>query len=534
MGKKSLAEQIAELSKPQNDFDIENSELADPFADNGSDGMSLGESDSELKNEHYVSMPKSKLRKQNDKLVMGKKYTGKVTDRKSLFDDNDEDDENEDDMDSNMESEESEESEDEVEDEDEDGENGQIDDEEQAGDDSDSGVSLRANSDSESEENSEQDGESSDESEEDADVKRGRIKAMMAKERGHIVSRLSQAATQDALKGYAILQQHKLFDAVIDSRLKIQKALANSNLLPVDDETLVAEDLQTEHTAKYLQKATEKCYDLLDAIFQLRSKLYTKEKVVTEPVERHPKKRSLDQYLESSHFYDDILNKYRASVLTKWLAKIQNSSGSSVMNASKFRALNQSAEQQVVNNLSDMDRLIKRTRLNRRQIKPLGYERYQKKHAKENENEEQEEEDADIPKASSQTRSLNVQELDLIFDDEDFYRVLLNDLVDKKIQSNDPTSGLQFALRGAASTKLKKNVDNKASKGRKLRYHVQEPIANFETPRNSLKWADDQIDEFFASLLGQKVNMKEDDEKEDSEDEEDEIMAGQDSIQLFG
>lgn len=531
MAKKSLAEQIAELSKPQNDFDIENSEIADPFAENGSDGMSSGESDSELRNEHYVAMPKSKLRKQNDKIVVDKKYTGKVTDRSALYGDNS-------DVPSDLAEEEESGSEEEADEEIEQqvGNNSEEDD---GNSDSDSGASLRANSDDESDDDSNIDQASEDDSEsdEDADVKRARIKAMMAKERGHIVSRLSEAATSDALKGYAILQQHKVFDAVIDTRLKIQKAVANSNLLPADLETLREEDLQTEHTEKYLQKAADQCYDLLDTIFKLRSNLYTKEKVVTEHVDKQPKKRTLDQYLATTHFYDDILNKNRASVLTKWLAKIQNSSGSSAMNATKFKALNQSAEQQVVNNLSDMDRLVKRTRLNRRHVKPLGIDRFLEKHSKQeaNDNDNDDDENADIPSTKGQTRSLNVQELALIFDDEDFYRVLLNDLVDKKIQLNDPTSGLQFALRGAASTKLKKNVDNKASKGRKLRYHVQEPIANFETPRNSLKWADDQIDEFFASLLGQKVSMKEEDENSDAEDEdEDELVAGQDSIQLFG
>lgn len=517
MARKSLAEQIAELSKPQNDFDIESTELADPFE--GSDGMSLGESDSELRNEHYVSMPKSQLRKKNDRLVVDKKYTGQVRDRSALYDSEGED---------QKEDEEEEEEEEDMDGEEEvdiDGEE-DMDGEEEAQD-SDSGASLRANSESEdSDEQSENDDGDSESDVEDADIKRARIKAMMAKERGHIVSRLSQAATLDALKGYAIMQQHKLFDAVIDSRLKIQKAVANSNLLPASEEVLESEALASESTNNYIQTATDKCYDLLDTIFQLRSQLYSNEKIVTEPVEKTPKKRTLDQYLATTSFYDDILNKYRASVLTKWLAKIQNSSGSSAMNASKFKALNQSAEQQVVNNLSDMDRLVKRTRLNRRQVKPLGYKKIEKK-----EDESDNDDNGDIPNAV-QNRSHNMEELSLIFDDEDFYRVLLNDLVDKKIQSNDPTSGLQFALRGAASTKLKKNVDNKASKGRKLRYHVQEPIANFETPRDSLKWNDDQIDEFFASLLGQKVNMKEDDDEEESED--DEIVAGQDTIQLFG
>ena len=73
----------------------------------------------------------------------------------------------------------------------------------------------------------------------------------------------------------------------------------------------------------------------------------------------------------------------------------------------------------------------------------------------------------------------------------------MNDLVDKKVQSSDPTTGITINLRSAQKVnKLKNNVDTKASKGRKLRYHIQEPIANFESSIGSWKWNDDQIDEF--------------------------------------
>lgn len=502
MAKKSLAEQIAELSQPKTDFDIEN-ETADPFAQSGSDDL---ESDDELQREHYVPVSKSTLRKDGS-LVKDKKYVGQVTSRADLYgsdaerpEEEDEDDESADD---NLEND--------------------------IADDSDSGASLRSNSDDESEQEEQDEQEEEESDAEHADVKREKIKAMMAKERTHIVNRLSESASTDALKGYAILQQHKEFDALIDTRLKIQQALLNSNMLPANEETLKAEGLATEDTEQNIATATEKCYDLLDAIFALRSHLYSKDKIVAEPVDFQPKKRNLAQYLAATQKYDDVLNQYRGSVLTKWLAKILNLSGSSAINASKFKALNQSAEQQVANNLADMDRLVKRTRLNRRKITPLGYE-YYKLHFVEKAAEESEgEEDADVPK-NTQGRHLNMEELDVIFDDEDFYRVLLNDLVDKKIQLSDPTSGLQFALKGAASTKMKKNVDNKASKGRKLRYHVQEQIANFDTPRRLLQWDDGQIDEFFASLLGQKISMKE----EESASEDEEEVVGEDSIQLFG
>ncbi|KAF3985589.1 hypothetical protein FT663_04733 [Candidozyma haemuli var. vulneris] len=513
MAKKSLAEKFAESDQPP-DFDIEN-EDSNPFARIDEEDFSASdESDEELKKGHYVSVGKSKLRDQNGSLVKGEKYKGALASRKDLYEDSD----GEEPSDSGS---------DEADEDDEE--------QEEEENDSDSGASLRANSDEESSDEGSDEGsdeEKGSEDEEDADVKREKIRAMMTKERKHIVNRLSEAATQEALKGYSILQQHKLFDSLIDVRLKVQKGLTDSNLLPGNHETLEKEELGNDSTEDILEKASEKCYSLLDSILQLRSRLYVKENVVVEPVEHKPKKRSLESYLEASSKYDTILNDYRSNVLTKWSAKIQNSSGSSAMNASKFKALNQSAEQQVMNNLADMDRLVKRTKLNRKQLKPLGYEFYEaSKKENEESGDEDDEEDADVPKAT-QSRSLNVQEMDSIFDDEDFYRVLLNDLVDRKIQSTDPTSGLQFAMRGAASAKVKKNVDNKASKGRKLRYHVQEPIANFETRQSVLKWEDDQIDEFFASLLGQKVSMKED--VSDDEEEEEEPLVGDNTIKLFG
>lgn len=76
---------------------------------------------------------------------------------------------------------------------------------------------------------------------------------------------------------------------------------------------------------------------------------------------------------------------------------------------------------------------------------------------------------------------------------------------------------------------------------------MQEQIANFETSTGGWKWNDDQIDEFFASLLGQKVNMKEDEDDEDDDEENGESkeedanngseeisLANGDGIRLFG
>ena len=119
---------------------------------------------------------------------------------------------------------------------------------------------------------------------------------------------------------------------------------------------------------------------------------------------------------------------------------------------------------------------------------------------------------------------------------QDFYRVLLNDLVEKKISNSQQSNGVTLAITSRSENKLKKNIDTKASKGRKLNYSIQEPIANYEASVNTgYKWSDEQIDEFFAGLLGQKINFNEDDELEADtmHNEEDEEIKN-DDIQIFG
>lgn len=499
MAKKSLAEQIAELSKPQTDFDIEDTEFRQP-----EESESENSNDDEAGNDHYVKVGDSKLRKNIEKVALGGKYKGHVTSRQDLVDDEAEESGEEP----------SEPSEDEEDEEEE----------------SDSGASLRSNSSDESEP------EEDEQEDEDLVAKRSKLKTLLTQERKHIINRLSQSTSNDSIKGFAILQQQKMFDSIIDSRLKIQKALTNSNQLPINFQALKSEKLSTKKTNSLIESSTEKCYDLLDSIFQLRNKLNEKDGTSTTP---NPKKRSLSTYLETTSKHDSILNKYRSSVLIKWSAKIQNSSGSTAINNGKFKAINQNAEQQVSNNLSDMDRLVKKTKLNRRNITPLAIDYYTKNFTKDDEKDLKQDEDdynPDIPRQINNNENKNqLIELNSIFDDEDFYRVLLNDLVDKKIQSTNPANGLTYALRSAQKAhKLKKNVDTKASKGRKLRYQIQEPISNFETPQSNWKWNDDQIDEFFASLLGQKVNMNELEDEHSDDDRDSDIIDNDNSIKLFG
>lgn len=50
--------------------------------------------------------------------------------------------------------------------------------------------------------------------------------------------------------------------------------------------------------------------------------------------------------------------------------------------------------------------------------------------------------------------------------------------------------------------KRRKNVDRRASKGRKLRYHVQEKLVNFMTPAESIGSAPTLAVQLFNNLFG--------------------------------
>lgn len=526
MAKKSLSEQIAELTKPATrDYDIEDFErgVFDQSSDEAGSGAELD--DDQAKNEHYVKVSKSKLR-QNNIDLRDEKYKGKTSSRKAIFESEDDDQEDSDEHnDDDSDGEDIEEaSDDEESDSLSEGGDGLIDDEaEEASDDEDSeGVADSEEETSKSASSltssggetsdSESDTQTGSDTEEPQDFKRNKLKELMTQERKVMLNRISTSTQTDALKGFAVISQQRQFDNIIDARIKLQKAVQSANALPLNNETF--EEFQESNSEELQAQATNSLTTLLDALLSLRTKIYNKEKVMKEPLKLTIKKRTLSEYLSETENLDAILKKNREQVLTKWSHKVQSASGAQALNASKFKALNQGSAQQVESNLMDMDRLVKRTRLNRRNVVPMGRI------------EDEEMEDDTNAEKSHIDRSL--KEDPDVFDDEDFYRVLLNDLVNKKLTEGAPSGGLVIT-----KTKVKKNVDTKASKGRKLKYTVQEPIQNYEAPNGSFKWDDLQIDEFFAGLLGQRVDFAEGSDDDSSEDEEKEMLK-QDGVKLFG
>ncbi|CAI1842529.1 hypothetical protein SEUBUCD646_0B04070 [Saccharomyces eubayanus] len=537
---KSLADKISDIAiKPViKDYDIEDEENTSLFQhdENGAESDLSDNEDvnsGQAKKSHYLEVEKSTLRAEKGLELNDLKYTGVKGSRQALYD-------------------ESSESEDMEKDENESGEDGEDDD----------ALSFRTDSEDEQAEDAEDEEEEldvDDDEMEEAAQKRSALSKLVQQETKQAINKLSQSVQRDATKGYSILQQTKLFDNIIDLRIKLQKAVITANKLPLTSESWKEAKMDGSKETKHLLKENEKLFNnLFNQLVNFRIKFQLGDHITqSDESKKHKlsKKRSVKELYKETDSLDSELKEYRNAVLNKWSTKVSSASGNSALSSSKFKAINQPADVQVENQLSDMSRLIKRTKLNRRNITPMYFQKdwtngklpeLASQNVEDGDDIDNNSDDGlDIPKNYDPRRkdnnSIDTSENPYVFDDEDFYRVLLNDLIDKKISNahNSDSAAITITTANSRSNnKLKKNIDTKASKGRKLNYSVQDPIANYEAPISSgYKWSDDQIDEFFAGLMGQRVNFNEDEEEDQhaGEDNDAELEAVKnDDIQIFG
>ncbi|KFY08023.1 hypothetical protein V492_06603 [Pseudogymnoascus sp. VKM F-4246] len=555
----SLAKQLAELEvKAPKDFDPEENE-----APPGSDESGSEEEDENLGTEHYVNVGKSKLRKPAE-VALGPQYAGARVSRKDLLN-NDEDsdisgdeesigaqdpenvidpdtvDLDAEDLDGEIDSDDAlgesdheklkgfvfrgsgkpkyevgggpskrktaadfmsgSEDDDAEEIDSEDAEDGgaQLDGTDESGSDSQEELLEGEDEDEDMDQDDEEDEDEAeeddeDDSEEDSDeseagddeqARRAELRKMMSEEQKTVVATISQAAKADAEKGNAVKAQRKTFDSLLNVRIRLQKALVATNSMASLDESSAA-------TTPY-KAAEEAAVKLLNTLNAMRSEL---DKTATNSKKR--KHTAIDTTTSNADIWAAIQASESQSVpkrqatLAKWSARVRGTTAAPIS-----RKLNTTAEQSIVDVLSEQlsgsnaERLIKRTKMPR-SCAPI------------------------------QVKA-KITEDENIYDDADFYQLLLKELVDQRMvdSSSAPSIGAggqpiaQWAAAKEARTK--KNVDTRASKGRKMKFTVHEKLQNFMAPEDRGLWEPEAIDRFFGTLLGQKMNLGEEDESDDEE-----------------
>ncbi|CAL8309463.1 unnamed protein product [Lota lota] len=376
-------------------------------------------------------------------------------------------------------------------------------------------------SDDDDDDDEEEDDDDSEEGTEDEDEDQGTVKTFS-----------KEKVDEEVEKGKAVKNQLILWDQLLEGRIKIQKALATANQLP-QPQTFpefkqrggaeFAGALKNSHKAlKALQRSL---LELQDQLLHQNSdtrpislgKTYgaaaNSDDELSEEMEVEPAagfgamKRKLDvgQYPDfmAKRFAD--FQPYCNSTLQKWHDKTRLTMGKS---SKGFGAFERNIVTQVEQVLLDKERLLRRTQTRRTEYRVLG--------KKETSSAAPPEEPAAPPEdgeeaapAEEQLMKSNRHLKDLdedIFDDDDFYHQLLRELIERKTSAADPNDqvamGRQWLAIQKLRSKIKKRVDTKASKGRKVRFTIHSKMVNFMAPVDHSPMNDEARTELFRCLFG--------------------------------
>ena len=336
------------------------------------------------------------------------------------------------------------------------------------------------------------------------------LRNMMAEEQKTVAASLSKAAKADITKGQAIKHQRTTFDSLLNTRIKLQKALVATNSM---DTSATGSDGHSEA----IEAAEKAALRLFDTLSELRSSLQTSTSrslpSVSSASSSHSRPSS--SLWKRMQDHEAVSIPRRRSNLTKWSQK--TNPATALPRANNFSQTPQQPLTSVLDEYlsgTNAEKLVAKTQLPRSCAPIQAASR--------------------IPSDPS------------IYDDADFYTLLLRELVDQRMADPTSTTGIVTinsngtSLPSSRLFKVKKPVDTKASKGRTMRYTVHEKLQNFMAPEDLGTWGERQRGELFGNLFGRKVRLGEDegidgvDDVEEMEGEDGEGMKGEVGLRLFG
>ncbi|XP_074778806.1 protein AATF [Athene noctua] len=333
--------------------------------------------------------------------------------------------------------------------------------------------------------------------------------------------------TEEVEKGIAVKNQLALWDQLLEGRIKMQKALVTVNRLPQPD----AYPIFRKEGGQEFDSAVQKCCKALETLLKVlvdlqdellyqypgtrhlvdgkQSKTESDDEIPSSSDEEQvdkaqEKRRSLPKRkLKMDDYPEFIAKRYadfrtcRNNILQKWHDKTKLASGKM---GKGFGAFERSILTQIDHIMMDKERLLRRTQTKRSVYTVLGKQEQESNPVPESLPENSEV----LPQSDSNRHLKDIDEE--IFDDDDFYHQLLREFIERKTTSLDPNDqvamGRQWLAIQKLRSKIKKKVDRKASKGRRIRYHVHSKLVSFMAPIDHCTMNDDARTELYRSLFG--------------------------------
>lgn len=173
--------------------------------------------------------------------------------------------------------------------------------------------------------------------------------------------------------------------------------------------------------------------------------------------------------------YNDYSN-YRNQVLQKWHDRTKG------VKDLKNPAANLNIMTKIENSLLGKNEIIRKTQIYRGDYEIYGVEK------------------PDLNEDETSNELL----LPEIFDDSEFYHQLLRELIEYKSNTDENQSEItkKFIELQKVRSRMKKKVDTRASKGRKIRYVVHNKLVNFMPQKDDSEYTAEAKDELYKSLFG--------------------------------
>lgn len=275
---------------------------------------------------------------------------------------------------------------------------------------------------------------------------------------------VARKLNDDKERGRHVQLQLQKWQGALDVRVRLQPLLTMSQRVPAVQEwqALCGEDVEGVPASK---DAAEKelsglVASLIGHVSSLGGLTRPKDEVAVQTLQEQEKTlRQLDAACSTL---------WKAS-LDHWHQKVAFTvEGASAKK--QLKVINQSLWTQVESSFRDKERLVRRALTRRSATMPFT------------------ESEREVP----------------AFDDADFFSTVVRNWV----ETGADTKGHVALAAGLVVRKVKESkragIDPRTSKGRKLRYDVQDKIVNFMVPVKELNaWTDDKIDTFFASIFPQ-------------------------------
>eukprot|EP00658_Telonema_sp_P-2_P070142 TRINITY_DN59745_c0_g1_i2.p1 TRINITY_DN59745_c0_g1~~TRINITY_DN59745_c0_g1_i2.p1 ORF type:complete len:362 (+),score=104.06 TRINITY_DN59745_c0_g1_i2:25-1110(+) len=307
----------------------------------------------------------------------------------------------------------------------------------------------------------------------------------LQKEEEEVLAGISKVKDSEVEQSQAVRGQKKMWCELLEFRVALQGTLMAASRMPkpqVYDAIAQTQDPAIQHRLDKLQKLSmDMTNDLRQAAGNLLDQDLTVHKACGELPQVEPSEdvHELWENLDREH---EQLRPWREAEITRWYRK---TTATKQLQAGKaLQTLAKSTLDQVSEVMSDMPRLLKRTQLKRGEYTIVG-----------DSSVVQQQQEVEDP--SNKRDGHLYQHDEEIFDDTDFYERLLQELVESGSHAS-----LQAATAGkAAVRKSRPKVDTRASKGRKIRYHVHAKLVNFMSAAGFDM--PPVAEELFARLFGQ-------------------------------